>query len=37
LVYDGAGLIVDIKKELAQCLRQDGFKNIKDAVGVDVQ
>ena len=37
LVYGGAGLITDIKKELAQCLKDDGFKNVSDAIGFDIK
>ncbi len=37
LVYGGAGLITDIKKELAQCLKADGFTSLKDAVGSKVK
>ena len=37
LVYGGAGLITDIKKELEQCLIADGFKTVADAVGIDVK
>ena len=33
LTYGGAGLITDIKKELAGLLKADGFKNVNEAVG----
>lgn len=33
LVYEGPGLVTRIKRELAACLRRDGFTNLKDAVG----
>ena len=33
LVYEGPGLVSRIKRELAACLRQDGFANVKEAVG----
>ncbi|MDP7548035.1 MAG: quinone-dependent dihydroorotate dehydrogenase [Alphaproteobacteria bacterium] len=36
LVYHGPGLIPEITKGLAQRLRRDGFANIKDAVGADL-
>ncbi len=36
LVYDGPGLIGRIKRELAACLRADGFTTVADAVGADV-
>jgi len=36
LVYQGPGLINEINTELAACLRRDGFANVSDAVGVDV-
>jgi dihydroorotate dehydrogenase len=33
LVFEGPGLVVRIKKELAALLRRDGFKNVAEAVG----
>ena len=36
LIFHGPKLINDIKKELISCLKTDGFKNIKEAVGKDV-
>ena len=35
LVYHGPGLVEDIKRELAACLRADGFSAVTDAVGAD--
>ncbi len=35
LVFDGPGLVVRIKRELAQCLARDGFVAVADAVGAD--
>ena len=35
LVYDGPALIPRIKKDLAACLRADGFSSIQDAIGAD--
>ena len=36
LVYQGPSLISKINKELLNCLITDGYKNIKEAIGVDV-
>lgn len=36
LIYEGPGLVARIKRELVQLLRADGFENISDAVGIDV-
>jgi dihydroorotate dehydrogenase len=36
LVYEGPGLIVRIKRELAELLRRDGFDHVAQAVGADV-
>ena len=36
LVYGGAGLITDIKKDLVKILKQNGFENISQAVGSKV-
>lgn len=35
LVYEGPGLVGRIKRELAECLRRDGFSSVADAVGAD--
>lgn len=35
LVFDGPALVGRIKRELAQQLRADGFRTVKDAVGAD--
>ena len=35
LIYEGPGLIGRIKRELAACLRADGFASVADAVGAD--
>ena len=35
LVFHGPGLVTRIKRELAACLRADGFKSVADAVGAD--
>jgi dihydroorotate dehydrogenase len=35
LVFHGPDLVVRIKRELAACLRADGFKTVADAVGAD--
>lgn len=35
LVYEGPGLIGTIKRDLAQCLRRDGFSSLAAAVGAD--
>lgn len=35
LVFHGPELVVRIKRELAACLRADGFKSVADAVGAD--
>ncbi|MDB2404937.1 quinone-dependent dihydroorotate dehydrogenase [Alphaproteobacteria bacterium] len=37
LVYGGAGLITDIKKDLAKILKQNGFESISQAVGIKVK
>ena len=36
LVFQGPIIISKIKKEILSCLKTDGFKNIKEAVGKDV-
>lgn len=36
LAYEGPGLIRRIKRELLNCITRDGFSNITQAVGVDV-
>jgi dihydroorotate dehydrogenase len=35
LVYEGPGLVNQINRELAACLRKDGFGRLKEAVGAD--
>jgi dihydroorotate dehydrogenase len=35
LVYEGPGLVLRIKRELAELLARDGFAHVADAVGVD--
>jgi dihydroorotate dehydrogenase len=35
LVFHGPELVVRIKRELAECLRADGFKSVADAVGAE--
>ncbi|MCO5599598.1 hypothetical protein L7F22_053704 [Adiantum nelumboides] len=35
--YEGPAIVPRIKEELAACLEKDGFKSIKEAVGVDCQ
>jgi dihydroorotate dehydrogenase len=35
LVFEGPGLANRIKRELAACLRRDGFASVADAVGAD--
>lgn len=35
LVYQGPGLVARIKRELAACLRADGFGSVGEAVGAD--
>ena len=35
LALDGPGVLLAIKQELAECLIQDGFTSIEQAVGVD--
>ncbi|MDE2134445.1 MAG: quinone-dependent dihydroorotate dehydrogenase [Alphaproteobacteria bacterium] len=37
LVYEGAGLLTRIKRELLECLARDGFASVADAVGADVK
>ncbi|CAD7967285.1 unnamed protein product [Amoebophrya sp. A120] len=37
LVYHGPGLVGKIKRELADLLERDGFKNVLEAVGIDVK
>ena len=36
LIYQGPKIIQKIKKEILSCLKTDGIRNIKDAVGKDV-
>lgn len=33
--YEGPSLVPRIKRELAECLVRDGFKNVAEAVGAD--
>ncbi len=35
LVFDGPGLVDAVKRDLAGCLRRDGFASVADAVGAD--
>jgi dihydroorotate dehydrogenase len=35
LVYEGPGLVGRVQRELAECLRRDGFSSIATAVGAD--
>lgn len=35
LVYEGTGLVTQIKKDLTKLLKQDGFSSIAEAVGAD--
>ena len=35
MVYHGPGLVARIKRELADCLRRDGFGSMAEAVGAD--
>jgi dihydroorotate dehydrogenase len=35
LIYHGAGLVPQIKKDLCDLLRRDGFSTINDAIGAD--
>ena len=37
LVYHGIGLVPQIKKDLAELLRKDGYNNVSEAVGKDVE
>lgn len=37
LVYQGPGLIIKIKRDLADLLQRDGFNSVAEAVGVDVK
>lgn len=37
MIYEGPQLIGEINQELVELLKQDGFKNISEAVGVDVR
>ena len=36
MIYKGPGIVKEIKKELIQILKEEGIKNIKEAVGKDV-
>lgn len=33
--YDGPALVPRMKRELAECLRRDGFSSVAEAVGAD--
>lgn len=35
LAYEGPAVIPRIKRELADCLKRDGFKSVAEAVGAD--
>ena len=35
LVYGGTGLLIKIKRELADCIKSDGFSSVDQAVGAD--
>ena len=37
LVYHGMGLVPQIKKDLVELLRKDGYSNVSEAVGKDVE
>jgi dihydroorotate dehydrogenase len=37
MVYQGPGLVPELKQELAELLKRDGFKSVAEAVGVDAQ
>ena len=37
LVYHGMGLVPKIKKELSELLEKDGYTNVSEAVGKDVE
>jgi dihydroorotate dehydrogenase len=37
LIYEGPGLIHRITSELDELIRKDGFKNVKQVVGIDVE
>ncbi len=37
LVYQGAGLVARIKRDLVQCLVRDGFQTLAEAVGTDLR
>lgn len=37
LVYHGMGLVPKIKKELSELLEKDGYANVSEAVGKDVE
>ena len=37
MVYDGPGLVNRLREGLPALLKRDGFKSVKDAVGVDVK
>lgn len=35
LAYDGPNVIHQLKSELVDCLKKDGFRNVEQAVGAD--
>jgi len=35
-IYQGFGLVEEIKKELSELVKKDGFNNISEAVGIDI-
>ena len=37
LIYEGVGVCKDINKELSKLLKKDGFSNISQAIGADIQ
>lgn len=37
LVYNGSGLIMEIKRDLLKCLDRDGFATVAEAVGADIK
>jgi dihydroorotate dehydrogenase len=37
LVYHGMGLVPTIKKDLVELLHKDGYNNVTEAVGKDVE
>ena len=37
LTYNNLGIINEMNQELSICLKNDGFSNIKEAVGIEVK